>query len=97
MMSCRWLQKRIMRYTLIICEVRSKSSLEGRADEGIYDMLPPAFPAMLAACASSTEVSLTAYSGCGDGKQALVAKDSSDFINSTQEWHQCCSTATRDS
>ena len=67
-MPCRWFKNRIMRYSFIKCEFHREALFEGGGEpkEGLFAALPPALlPVFLAACAPSTELSLSAHGDQG--------------------------------
>ncbi len=68
-MPCRWLQKRMRRYSHIICDFCDATMLERSEDAGEGSAscaVPPLLPSLLAACAPSAELKL--YVAPGQGK-----------------------------
>lgn len=73
LMACRWLEKRVRRYSHIECDFNDKSmvGLSGTSDSAPANgVVPPLLPSLLAACAPSTELSLSVMSS--EGKPAIA-------------------------
>ncbi len=68
-MPCRWLGKRIMRYSHIICKLDQEKERDGKGEGSLMGILkcgvPPLLPSILAACAPSAELSLDVQSSQG--------------------------------
>ena len=66
---CRWLQKRVRRYSHIVCAFRTLDSILEEINEGIATcIVPPLLPSLLAGCAPTAGLSLSL--GLADGEPA---------------------------
>ena len=71
MMPCRWLLKRVKRYSHIACVFRDLNSGIEELDEGISTCsIPPLLPSLVADCAPTARLSLSL--GLLDGELAVA-------------------------
>ena len=69
-MPCRWIQKRVKRYSHINCDFDDATMREQAICIGMWTAIkPPLLPSLLAACAPSAELSL--HAGSLEGRPAV--------------------------